>query len=147
MPCSQHNPPPLTAPTGWQWQEAAYSGGWYLYALHQDECLHLGAFASPALLAVQKARFIEAAQTCVHLKLLPEEIAPWLKGQGPAPRFVGLLGTAWSGYRVQALDTEQVEVIYAADLRLEWLGVFNESEAFSVIEQHYDRRRQGCLIC
>ena len=147
MACSQHNSSRLTAPLGWQWGEARFATGWYLYALHADQCLHLGAFHSPALMAVQKARFIEAPQTCVHIKLQPEEMTLWQQEEGPAPRFTGLLGTAWSGYRVQALDTEQVEVIYAADLRLEWLGVFSEPEAFAVIEQHYDRRRQGCLIC
>lgn len=137
--------------TPWNFWKLAMSDGWYLYAEQADEVLHLGAFSDLGSLAVQQLRFLEEAKSTVVMTLDSEAFHAWLKAPEllEAPRFIGHLGSHWSGYGVKALadsDTE-VEVIYAADLRHEWMGVFSEPDAFAVIEQHYDRRRKRCLIC
>lgn len=137
--------------TPWTFWKVAMADGWYLYAEQEKEALHLGAFADLGSLAVQQLRFLEAVKTTVVLPLDAEEFHAWLKAPEdlPAPRFIGQLGSHWSGYGVKPLEEndKEVEVIYAADLRHEWMGVFNEPDAFTVVEQHYDRRRNRCLIC
>lgn len=137
--------------TPWNFWKVAMADGWYLYAEQPDEVLHLGAFADLGSLAVQQLRFLEEAKSTVVMPLDTDTFHAWLKAPESlaAPRFIGQLGSPWSGYGVKALEenNHEVEVIYAADLRHEWMGVFNEPEAFALIEQHYDRRRQACLIC
>ncbi|MDR9467711.1 hypothetical protein [Marinospirillum sp.] len=127
---------------------------YYLYALLEaepqaDRALHLGAFAETGSLAAQLARFLEEPHTTVALELDPDLLKDWLAAPAtqPAPRFAGQFGTPWSGYGIKPIDEQQVEVIYAADRRHEWLGVFSEVEAFAYIELDYDRRRRRCLIC
>ena len=127
---------------------------YYLYALLEteqqaDRALHLGAFAETGSLAVQRVRFLEEPRTTVALELDPDQLKAWLAApaSNPAPRFIGQFGTHWSGYGIKPIDERQVEVIYAADMRHEWLGVFSEVEAFAYIELDYDRRRRRCLIC
>jgi len=137
--------------TPWKFWKVAMPDGWYLYAEQGDQALHLGAFADPGSLVVQQLRFLEDPKTTVAMTLDSDAFHAWLKAPEThkAPRFVGQLGSHWSGYGVKPLvenDTE-VEVIYAADLRHEWMGVFSEPDAFSIIEQHYDRRRKRCPIC
>ena len=148
------NPPERLASkieTPWIFWKLALADGWYLYAEHAGEALHLGAFTNLGNLAVQQVRFLEDRKITVVMTLNTENFHAWLAApdQHPAPRFIGQLGSHWSGYGVKPLEENdsQVEVIYAADLRHEWMGVFSEYEAFEVIEQHYDRRRQRCLIC
>lgn len=148
-----HLPEQLTSKTDTQWNfwKVAVADGWYLYAEQEEQALHLGAFADPGSLAVQQLRFLEDPKTTVVMTLDSDIFHAWLKApdQATAPRFIGQLGSHWSGYGVKPIienDTE-VEVIYAADLRHEWMGVFSEPDAFAVIEQHYDRRRKRCLIC
>lgn len=137
--------------TAWNFWKVAMPDGWYLYAEQADQALHLGAFADPGSLAVQQLRFLENAKTTVLMTLYIDEFHAWLKAPEDhnAPRFIGQLGSAWSGYGVKPLEenNSEVEVIYAADLRHEWMGVFSEPDAFAIIEQHYDRRRKRCLIC
>lgn len=137
--------------TPWNFWKLAVANGWYLYAEQGQEALHLGAFTNLGNLAIQQLRFLEAPKTAVVMALNNEEFQVWLKApeQHPAPRFVGQLGSHWSGYGVKPVtdSSTEVEVIYAADLRHEWMGIFSEYEAFEVIEQHYDRRRNRCLIC
>ena len=146
-------PEPLSSKTEtpWNFWKVALVDDWYLYAEQGQEAFHLGAFTNLGNLAVQQLRFLEAPKTTVVMTLDNEAFHAWLKApeQEAAPRFIGQLGSHWSGYGVKPIegsDTE-VEVIYAADLRHEWMGVFSEYEAFEVIELHYDRRRQRCLIC
>jgi|AntRauTorcE11898_2_1112593.scaffolds.fasta_scaffold61584_1 hypothetical protein len=137
----------------WQYFEPR-AGCYYLYALLQleqqmDRALHLGAFAETGSLAAQLARFLEEPRTTVALELDPDRLKSWMAApeSQPAPRFEGQFGTHWSGYGIKPIDEQQVEVIYAADLRHEWLGVFSEVEAFAYIELDFDRRRRRCLIC
>ena len=137
--------------TPWNFWKVAMVDGWYLYAEQNNEALHLGAFADLGSLAVQQIRFLENPKITVVMQLDTEAFHAWLTApeEHLAPRFIGQLGTHWSGYGVKPLaeNNTEVEVIYAADLRHEWIGAFNEPDAFAVIEQHYDRRRQRCLIC
>lgn len=137
--------------TPWSFWKVATADGWYLYAEQGDEVLHLGAFNNLGHLAVQQVRFLEDRKITVMMPLSAAGFHAWLAAptQHPAPRFIGQLGSHWSGYGVKPLEENesQVEVIYAADLRHEWMGVFSEHEAFAIIEQHYDRRRNRCLIC
>lgn len=137
--------------TPWNFWKVAMADGWYLYAEQANEVLHLGAFADPGSLAIQQLRFLENAKTTVLMTLDAEEFHAWLQAPeaSEAPRFIGQLGSHWSGYGVKPLEDSatEVEVIYAADLRHEWMGVFSEPDAFAMVEQHYDRRRQRCLIC
>jgi len=137
--------------TEWNFWKVAVKGGWYLYAEQEDQALHLGAFADPGSLAVQQLRFLEDPKTTVVMTLDADIFHAWLKApeQNKTPRFIGQLGSHWSGYGVKPIDENdtEVEVIYAADLRHEWMGVFSEPDAFAIIEQHYDRRRKRCPIC
>lgn len=137
--------------TPWKFWKVSMANGWYLYAEQAEEILHLGAFSDPGSLAVQQLRFLEEAKSTVVMPVDTEEFRAWLKKpeELPAPRFIGQLGSQWSGYGVKPLEDSDtdVEVVYAADYRHEWMGVFSEPDAFAVIEQHYDRRRKRCLIC
>lgn len=152
-PTTTNLPEPLTSKTAtpWNFWKLATHEGWYLYAEQGEEVLHLGAFSNLSHLVVQQVRFLENRKTTVVLPLKATDFHAWLAAptEHPAPRFIGQLGSAWSGYGIKPLEENatQVEVIYAADLRHEWMGVFSEAEAFEIIEQHYDRRRQRCLIC
>lgn len=150
-PTQNYKPEPLAAKleTDWSFWRVKTPECWYLYAVQPDQALHLGAFNDPGSLAVQQLRFLETPKATVLLPLDNEQVKRWLENpqeQAP-PRFTGQLGSAWSGYGIKEIDATQVEVIYAADLRLEWMGVFSEPEAFATIELHYDRRRNRCLIC
>ncbi|GLR64593.1 hypothetical protein [Marinospirillum insulare] len=142
---------PSKTATEWNFWKVALADSWYLYAEQEDQALHLGAFADPGSLVVQQLRFLEDPKTTVVMTLDAEHLHAWLKApeESSPPRFIGQLGSHWSGYGVKPLveNNTEVEVIYAADLRHEWMGVFSEPEAFAVIEQHYDRRRKRCLIC
>lgn len=148
----------------WQFWQANTAWGFYLYAQTNEEqsatnsekaarCLHLGAFNDLGSLKVQQLRFLENINTTVVLDLSCADLQEWLEQPETIspPKFEGLLGTAWSGYRVKEVSTEasipEVELVYAADLRHEWLGIFTEADAFAAIEQHYDRRRNQCLLC
>lgn len=144
-------PEPLVSKvaTEWQFWQVKTPACWYLYAMQPGEALHLGAFNDPGSLAVQQQRFLETPKATVLLPLDSDQLNLWLEHpeEHPAPRFLGQLGSAWSGYGIKPVDATQVEVIYAADLRHEWMGVFSEADAFAAIELHYDRRRNRCLIC
>jgi hypothetical protein len=135
--------------TSWSFWRVKTPACWYLYAVQPDEALHLGAFNDPGSLAVQQLRFLETPKATVLLPLNSDEINLWLEHpqEHSPPRFSGQLGSAWSGYGIKVVDAIQVEVIYVADLRHEWMGVFSEPDAFAAIELHYDRRRNRCLIC
>lgn len=156
-PSSLMTPEPLSSreKTDWLFWRVQTPHCWYLYAIHSEadqpvRAVHLGAFNDPGSLAAQQIRFLENPATTVQLPLDPEVLHAWLEQpqQHTPPPFHGQLGSAWSGYGVKPLEqAHQVEVIYAADLRHEWMGVFTEPEAFAAIEQHYDRRRSRCLIC
>lgn len=137
----------------WQYHKPQ-TGCYYLYALlaagqQADRALHLGAFAETGSLAAQLARFLEEPRTTVALEMDPDLLRSWLADPSAqtAPRLVGQFGSHWSGYGIKPVDEQQVEVIYAADRRHEWLGVFTEVDAFAFIELDYDRRRRRCLIC
>lgn len=152
-PLAGHTPEkiPSKTETPWTFWKIAMQDGWYLYAEQANEAFHLGAFGDLGSLAVQQLRFLEAAKTTVVMTLNAADFHAWLAApdQHPAPRFIGQLGSHWSGYGAKPLENNatEVEVIYAADLRHEWMGIFNEPDAFAVIEQHYDRRRNRCLVC
>ncbi|SFB98649.1 hypothetical protein SAMN05660443_1007 [Marinospirillum celere] len=142
----------------WQfWQYCQpLTGEFHLYAFQPElagvsssKALHLGAFNDTANLAVQKSRFLEEPKTCVALELDAKEFAAWLENPeaNQQPEFVGYFGSPWSGYGIKRVEEHQVEVIYAADRRYEWIGVFTQAEAFAWIELDYDRRRRRCVIC
>ncbi|WP_114417421.1 hypothetical protein [Marinospirillum perlucidum] len=147
------------ASSPWQfWQFFSFKDKSYsLYALleagklHPARALHLGVFDDPGSLAAQQVRFLDEPKTTVALELAPETLQAWLADpeNRQAPAFVGQFGTAWSGYGLRPADDQgnRVEVIYAADRRHEWLGVFTQAEAFAHIELDYDRRRRRCLLC
>ena len=137
------------ATSAWQFWQVTTSWGFYLFAQQEGKCLHLGAFTSLGNLKVQQLRFLENENTTVVMEVSCDALASFLAEPETqaAPRFVGVLGTAWSGYSLKEINEAEVELVYAADLRHEWLGVYSEAEAFEAIEQHYDRRRNQCLIC
>ena len=138
----------------WQYQHPD-TGEYHLYAWREAaeqqaaRALHLGAFKESGSLAVQQVRFLEEPRTCVALELDPEPFRAWLERPTAelAPPFVGHFGSHWSGYGIRLMEAQQVEVIYAADLKHQWLGVFSQADAFATIELDYDRRRRKCLIC
>lgn len=138
----------------WQYQ-LVETGEYFLYAwfpgtpTQQPQALHLGAFMDTASLAVQQVRFIEEPRTCVALELDAAAFATWLENPLPeqVPEFLGQFGSPWSGYGIRKAEEHKVEVIYAADRRHEWIGVFSQAEAFAWIELDYDRRRRRCLLC
>lgn len=132
----------------------AEAGHFYLYAGLYDQkrltqALHLGAFTELDALMAQLERFLDEPQTTLVLALDADQLASWLQAPAleKAPRFEGHFGSPWSGYGIRPLTDLEVEVIYAADRRHEWLGVFSEAQAFAYIEQDYDQRRKRCLIC
>lgn len=147
----------LSQQAGWHFYQyyLPQAQQYYLYAQQfddasgQQQALHLGVFATQDALWAQRARFLEEPQTTLALPLAPDSLELWLRQPNLAevPRFIGQFGSQWSGYGIKPVDERQVEVIYAADLRHEWLGVFTEVEAFAFIELDYDRRRRRCLIC
>lgn len=136
-------------PQAWQLWAAKLANWWYLYALKTGLAVHLGAFQHRAELLQQQQAFSANPKTTVLMHLPDEELQAWLDkpNRVAPPRFCGQLGSHWGGYGIKPLNAQEVELIHAADLRHEWLGVFSEPEAFALIQQHYDQRRNSCPLC
>lgn len=119
----------------------------------------LGSFSSAALAEARCERFILQPETTPQLAL-DESEATRLKAADTSlnrvPAFIGVFGTAFSGYvlKPDGPDTEgtagpeaKVMLFYTADYRSELLGVWDEVTATERLTEHYDARRQRCLLC
>lgn len=132
---------------------------WALFWLSDEnnKSLHLGYFCSEASMEKQVARFIQSPETTPGLALESDEAHRLRNTWQPEqlPNFTGVFGTAFSGYVLKADESSSLDEIersslmlfYTADYRSELLGLFSPEETLDVIINHYDSRRNRCLLC
>ncbi|OOV87013.1 hypothetical protein [Oceanospirillum linum] len=117
-----------------------------------EDSLMLGYFTSEAILEEHAKRFILKPLTTPAIALGQAEAQQLRRLDTPPvlPPLHGVFGTAFSGYLLKP-DSEEASdklmLFYTADYRSELLGVFDAAEATQVLTEHYDRRRQQCMLC
>ena len=117
-----------------------------------ENSLMLGYFTSEAALKEHAERFILKPLTTPAIPMSQIEARQLREQDTPPelPRFYGVFGTAFSGYLLKP-DSEKASdklmLFYTADYRSELLGVFDAAEATRTLTEHYDRRRQQCMLC
>lgn len=132
---------------------------WGLYWLSDEagRSLQLGQFSDEKALKERMDRFIDHPETTPALALDSEQAQKLRTMDEPEqlPLFIGVFGTAFSGYLLKEDPVQEgmsdadlkLMLFYTADYRSELLGVLSPEEALKVMTNHYDNRRKRCMLC